>query len=61
MRSYVDAIAQKEYMANNTPEKRVMRNSCPKCNGDLDTGYECTVCGFDAIDIANKLNKANSK
>jgi len=25
-----------------------MLNRCPKCDGDLDTGYECTVCGFDA-------------
>lgn len=21
---------------------------CPKCFGDLDTGYECTRCGYDA-------------
>lgn len=21
---------------------------CPKCDGSLDTGYECTVCGYDA-------------
>lgn len=23
-------------------------NRCPKCGGDLDTGWECTVCGYDA-------------
>lgn len=21
---------------------------CPKCDGALDTGWECTVCGYDA-------------
>lgn len=23
-------------------------NRCPQCNGDLDTGWECTACGYDA-------------
>lgn len=23
-------------------------NRCPKCGGDLDTGWECTACGYDA-------------
>lgn len=22
---------------------------CPKCLGELDTGWECTICGYDAI------------
>lgn len=21
---------------------------CPKCGGDLDTGWECNTCGYDA-------------
>lgn len=21
---------------------------CPECNGELDTGWECNDCGFDA-------------
>ena len=25
-----------------------MLNRCPKCGGDLDTGWECTACGYDA-------------
>lgn len=25
-----------------------MLNRCPNCGGDLDTGYECTACGYDA-------------
>lgn len=24
------------------------RDVCPECGGDLDTGWECIVCGFDA-------------
>jgi hypothetical protein len=25
------------------------RLKCPKCNGELDTGFECTECGHDAM------------
>ncbi len=25
---------------------------CPRCLGELDTGWECTQCGYDAIDDA---------
>lgn len=24
---------------------------CPKCNGALDTGWECNDCGFDAMTL----------
>lgn len=30
----------------------VEKDKCPKCTGDLDTGWECNQCGFDARDIA---------
>jgi hypothetical protein len=23
---------------------------CPQCLGELDTGWECNDCGYDAID-----------
>jgi hypothetical protein len=29
--------------------KKVARDICPKCGGELDTGWECNDCGFDAI------------
>lgn len=29
----------------------VMDDVCPRCLGELDTGYECNDCGFDAITI----------
>ncbi len=25
---------------------------CPECGGELDTGWECNDCGFDASDLA---------
>lgn len=28
------------------------RDICPECGGNLDTGWECNDCGFDARDIA---------
>jgi len=24
------------------------RDVCPECGGELDTGWECTVCDYDA-------------
>lgn len=27
----------------------VLNDICGKCGGDLDTGYECTLCGHDHI------------
>jgi len=26
---------------------------CPKCGGELDTGWECNKCGFDAMVLVN--------
>jgi len=34
----------------------VERDECPKCLGDLDTGWECNQCGYDARDIAMGRN-----
>ena len=31
----------------------VARNRCPRCRGVLDTGWECTDCGYDAMPIAH--------
>lgn len=31
-----------------------MRDQCPNCGGSLDTGWECTSCGFDAMTILPK-------
>jgi hypothetical protein len=32
--------------------ERVARDQCPVCPGELDTGWECNDCGFDARLIA---------
>ena len=31
---------------------RVADDKCPVCPGELDTGWECNSCGFDARLIA---------
>ena len=28
---------------------------CPMCLGELDTGWECNSCGFDALPIGRTL------
>lgn len=27
---------------------RLRNDRCPRCNAELDTGYECATCGLDA-------------
>jgi tRNA(Ile2) C34 agmatinyltransferase TiaS len=29
----------------------VKQDICPECGGELDTGWECNSCGFDAMPI----------
>lgn len=33
-------------------ERAVANDRCPECGGELDTGWECNDCGFDARPIA---------
>lgn len=40
-------------------ERKVSQDICPKCGGELDTGWECNDCGFDAIGLA--LSHAHSR
>lgn len=30
-------------------------DACPKCLGELDTGWECNNCGFDAMELASSV------
>ena len=32
-------------------KRKVSKDICPKCGGELDTGWECNDCGFDAYAI----------
>lgn len=32
----------------------VSDNACPKCLGELDEGWECNECGYDAKPLATK-------
>ncbi len=27
----------------------ITQDLCPECGGNLDTGWECTRCGFDCM------------
>lgn len=29
----------------------VAKDICPRCLGELDTGWECNKCGFDAAHL----------
>jgi hypothetical protein len=40
-------------MASELPaSEMVAMDLCPKCGGELDTGWECNSCGFDAAQRA---------
>lgn len=28
-------------------------NICPECSGELDTGWECNSCGYDAMPLVS--------
>lgn len=30
-------------------EAAIEKDQCPECGGELDTGWECNSCGFDAL------------
>lgn len=32
----------------------VAKDKCPRCRGQLDTGWECNDCGYDAMPIAQE-------
>lgn len=36
-------------------------NKCPRCRDSLDTGWECTGCGYDAMPIAHEIENSNRK
>jgi tRNA(Ile2) C34 agmatinyltransferase TiaS len=38
-------VKAKEYR-----EACVSNDKCPECGGELDTGYECSNCGYDALE-----------
>jgi len=38
-------------------EIAVNRDECPKCGGELDTGWECNDCGFDAKPILDEWHR----
>lgn len=42
-----------------TKERRellIAENCCPECGGELDTGWECNSCGFDAQPEARQID-----
>ena len=40
----------------------VASDKCPKCrSGELDTGYECNSCGYDALWLSSYLPRRQSE
>ena len=35
----------------------VADDTCPECLGELDTGWECNKCGFDAYELTEHFRK----
>jgi len=46
--------------AKSFDEKCAQVDMCPKCGGELDTGWECNSCGFDAMPLVVKDRRAES-
>lgn len=43
------------------PEVLVEEDVCPKCLGELDTGWECNSCGYDARPLVDGGKYANDE
>ncbi len=37
-------------------ETVIADDRCPECGGELDTGWECNDCGFDAYPEAMRID-----
>lgn len=35
----------------------VAKNKCPRCREPLDTGWECTGCGYDCMPITTQTDE----
>jgi hypothetical protein len=40
------------------PRELAKEDYCPKCLGELDTGWECNECGYDASHLINDKQPA---
>jgi hypothetical protein len=40
----------------NTLRVLIREDICPECLAQLDTGYECNSCGFDALPIMEMIS-----
>jgi len=34
----------------------MLEDRCPMCLGELDTGWECNQCNYDAMPLANRYD-----
>jgi tRNA(Ile2) C34 agmatinyltransferase TiaS len=45
---------QPDWEIRELAEEYAANDICPKCYGELDTGWECTKCGYDAKPLIRK-------
>ena len=50
--SVLRAVKRYPVKSNAVRRSLIAEDICPECGGELDTGWECNDCGFDARDIA---------
>ena len=44
-----------------TSEAYILHERCPECGHDLDTGWECNTCGFDAMPEALAIEERKNR
>lgn len=42
-------ILVRKVIVHPTVQAKIAADVCPKCGGELDTGWECNDCGYDAM------------
>lgn len=54
----MDGVTEKN--VSMTQVERLCHDLCPKCGNDLDTGWECNTCGYDAIGDVRRIGVVGS-
>jgi tRNA(Ile2) C34 agmatinyltransferase TiaS len=46
---HADGLVERTRHIATFEQKYAVVDMCPKCGGELDTGWECNRCGYDAM------------
>ena len=51
---YASLNLNRRGFSDSTIRELMLEDRCPLCLGELDTGWECNSCGYDAMPLADR-------